>query len=369
VLRVHLAAGACSCGPATQPIRASAPPNGRASQATSLQVSPGGRCCNMLPRAWATDNIGADRNLKTALVTVLLPHLCARMLQGERVVINFDDGTGSRELVPADALVTKAAAGQALSKEDIAWLDMVIVQDIWHARQRVLEAVDKNHPDYVAFKSALKAALFLVNPRHQTLLAGDPAGLKACHDRLMCALQDMVRTFAEPVVPDRRNTVQEVHQSVAAIADMAKDNCFGEACADILTDDEDDDEAAAPAPAAPADLATAPGAESERQANVAAVLRAAPQVKPLAARMASSVTVSSQVVRNTGVAPCTLGRAPAVRRALQLTMCRWLLRRPSRTSTLEGLKRTAPGAWRCSRTTRPSSSSPLGTSPRSSWPH
>jgi hypothetical protein len=263
----------------------------------------------VLPRAWASDNIGSDRNLKTALVTVLLPKLCARMLQGERVAISFDEGAGSRELVPADALVNKAAAGLALSPEDIVSVGMVMVQDIWHARSRVTEAVDKKHPDFGVFKSALKAALYLVNPRHQTLLAGDSAGLQACQDKLTRALQDMARTFLEPVVTDRHNAVQEVHQGVADIAEMAKDGCFGEACADILPDDDEDDpqpsdEAAAPAPAAALDLATAPAAAPARQANVAAVLRAAPQVKPLAARMASSVTVSSQVVRATGVVKC-----------------------------------------------------------------
>jgi hypothetical protein len=263
-----------------------------------LQVSPGGPCCNVLPKVWASDNVGCDCHVHEALLKVLMPPLCARMLTGAPVVISVGDGEGNhRDLTPEDALVLEAAAGRPLARDDITAVGLVMVQDIYHARQRVLDAVDQHHPDFKEFEHALSQALWLVNPREQTLLAGNVPALQACRERLRGALKDMERRFESPVSKDRLNSVQKTHCGVAAVADMVRAGHFGEECADIVPECSD---AEPPAGAAEAAVGAREGpgpAPAAASAAVAAALRAAPTARPLVARMTNNVTVSSKAVR------------------------------------------------------------------------
>jgi hypothetical protein len=263
-----------------------------------LQVSPGGPCCNVLPKVWASDNVGSDCHLHKALLSLLMPPLCARMLTGVPVVIAVADGQGNHgDLTPEDALVQRIAAGLPLSRADIETLGLVMVQDIYHARQRVLDAVDQHHPDYKLFSSALSQALSLVNPADQVLLAGNKPALQACQARLLGALEDIERRFQEPVQEDRHNSVQKTQRGVADIAALVRAGHFTEECADIVPEcsdaepPEDATEAAASDPEAPG---PASAAASAGQASVAAALKAAPKARPLVARMTNNVTVSRE---------------------------------------------------------------------------
>lgn len=174
------------------------------------------------PHVLSTDNIGQDVNLADELSGIILDAL------GQRIADNPTDNTVFICVPDYDTVLTSGHTHiydteevhrVRLAAEDVplflqryrtepvwrrrCWPDMV--QDVFHARERVLAGADMQHPDYKAFELEFKAVLATVIParREGGSIGWNRRLLEDARLKLIDDLAELVRRFsASPSRPD-----------------------------------------------------------------------------------------------------------------------------------------------------------------------